>query len=226
MLKINKQESYKKSWMVELRKTFFKSKEAVETFQKVGLTYENAMWYNDYEAFLRTTKKTSDKDSKAEIQNLLRLVLPNGEQYITYDMAETKYDNLGNRKTFYRHSLGLFHVPVPDYKIRMNQDYEKETYTAGYSMMETGYALHFTAKKADELRKYCTEKTAFLISLGGYREGRRIRCDDFESWKTANALELNRFGHAANAHEKQLMLDEKNGLVHQGHQLTTGRPYS
>lgn len=82
--------------MVELRKTLFKSKEAVEAFEKLGLTYNNEMWDNDYEAFLRTTKKTSGKDAKAEIQNLLRLVLPNGEQYIIYDLAETRYDNLGN----------------------------------------------------------------------------------------------------------------------------------
>ena len=46
--------------MVELRKTFFKSKESEEAFAKVGLTYENSIWDNDYEAFVRTTKKTSD----------------------------------------------------------------------------------------------------------------------------------------------------------------------
>lgn len=58
--------------MVELRKTFFKSKESVDAFQKVGLTYENSPWDNDYESFVRTTRKTADKDAKAEIQNLIR----------------------------------------------------------------------------------------------------------------------------------------------------------
>lgn len=212
--------------MVELRKTFFKSKEGVEAFSKVGLPYENAMWDNDYEAFLRTTKKTTEKDAKAEIQNLLRMALPNGEQYIVYDLAETRYDNLGNRKQFFRSNIGLFHSPVPEYKIRMNDDYEKETYTAGYTDIETKYSIPFTVKKADELQKLCSDKTAYLISLGRYKEGRRIRCDSFEDWKEGEPLELNRFGHRASAHEKQLMLDEKDGLVNQGHQLTTGRPYS
>jgi hypothetical protein len=212
--------------MVELRKTFFKSKEGVEAFSKVGLPYENSAWDNDYEMFLRTTKKTSEKDAKAEIQNLLRMILPNGEQWISYDMTETRHDNLGNRKMFYRSNIGLYHIPVPEYKIRMNEDYEKETYTAGYTDIETGYNIPFTAKKADELHKFCTDKTAYLITLGGYKAGRRIGCDSFENWKEGEPLELNRFGHKANAHEKQLMLDEKNGLVHQGHQLTTGRPYS
>jgi len=132
--------------MVELRKTFFKSKEGVEAWSKVDLPYEHAAWDSDYDSFLRITKKTPEKDAKSEIHNLLRMSLRNGEQYICYDMTETRYDNLGNRKKFYRSNLGLFHVPIPDYQMRMNADYERERFTAGYSMMEVGYSIPFSAK--------------------------------------------------------------------------------
>ena len=53
----------------------------------------------------------------------------------------------------------------------MNEDYEKDTYTAGYTDIETCYSMPFTAKKADELYKLCTDKTAFMISLGSNPTG-------------------------------------------------------
>lgn len=157
--------------------------------------YEPSPWDNDYETFLRTTRKASEnKDAKQEIQNLLRIVVPNGEgEFIVHDLAETCYDSLGNEKKFYRHSLGLFHRPVPEYKIRMNEDYEKETYTAGYNDMRTEYSIPFTTKKADELHKISTDKTAYLISLGRYKEGRRIRCDNFEKCLCSIGLATKRF---------------------------------
>jgi hypothetical protein len=70
---------------------------------------------------------------KAVIQNLLRLVLPSGEEYIIYDQTDIRQDPLGNIKRFYRSGLGTYPIPIPRYEMRINEEmgYEKEKVAAG-----------------------------------------------------------------------------------------------
>jgi hypothetical protein len=88
------------------KQDYFKSPEGVKEFEKLNLTYEDEMWDDAYDAFLKLTKRTPAKEVEREIHNMLRVVLPNGKQYIIHDMTETRKDPIGNIKKFYRNGLG------------------------------------------------------------------------------------------------------------------------
>jgi hypothetical protein len=123
---------------------FFKSSEGEVEYKKLGLKYPRTMMDDWYEKFLRLTKNTKKEDHKIYIGNMMRHILANGEEYIIHDMRETKYDPLGNRKTFYRGGIGKYAIPLPRWEIKVNPEegYAKEKYIAGIDMIETGYPLY------------------------------------------------------------------------------------
>ena len=70
------------------KQDYFKSPEGVKEFEKLNLTYEDEMWDDAYDAFLKLTKRTPEKEVEREIHNMVRVVLPNGKQYIIWQKQE------------------------------------------------------------------------------------------------------------------------------------------
>ena len=56
-----------------------KSPEGVAEYKRIGQSYEDELWDQNYDKFLNLTKRTPAKEAKMEIQNMSRLVLPTGE---------------------------------------------------------------------------------------------------------------------------------------------------
>jgi hypothetical protein len=77
--------------------------------------------------------------------------------------------------------------------------------------LEIGYSIPFTAKKADELYKYCTPSTSYLIQKEGYKQGQQRHVDSFTDWKEGKVEHLLRFGHKASSYEEQILSDEQIG---------------
>lgn len=77
---------------IDLRRTLFKSKEGQKAFEEAGLKdlYLNEQFDTWYEKFLKECRTTQEKDVIQEVQSMLRIVLPNGEQYIVYGETETR----------------------------------------------------------------------------------------------------------------------------------------
>lgn len=193
------------------RKTFFKSEEGVKAFQDVGLPYEDERWDLDYAEFLKKTRTTPEKDRVRVIQNLQRVVAPDGKEYLVYDLSEQAADALGNRLSTYRGSLGCYHKPIPKYAIEVNTETgEKEKVTKGVDQIEECYSIPFTKEAVQKVEKYITEKTQFILNRkkGSFR---KITIDSLDDFKLGPIEHLSRFGHRASDYEKQILAEEKMG---------------
>jgi hypothetical protein len=212
------------------RKSFFKSKEGTEAFKEVGLEYRSEMWDQHYDDFLQKIRRTPEKDRVRKIQTLKRVVLTEGEeseQYIVHDLLEEGKDPLGNVKAFYRGGIGCFHIPIPKYVLKVNDDGDKERVTSGIEGLKIGYSIPFTKENIERISKYVTKNTQFVIALGNQgSHTKRITVNTLEDLKLGEAEELVRFGHRASDYEKQVLADEKQGKYqHYTPPLNPGRQY-
>lgn len=199
---------------------FCKSDEAVAAYKKIGLSYPDEIYDRQYDSYLQETSKSPAKENKIKYQNVVRVVLPSGQQYIVHDQTDIRLDKIGNVKSFYRSGIGKHPVPTPQYSIQIDQEdgYSKKRVLSGVSSIEIVLSIPFNEKTADEIYKYCTGKTQYTIQKGE-NKGHRITVDSFEDFKKGEVEELLRFGHIANKVERQLLEEEKSGK-------TTVRPYS
>jgi hypothetical protein len=81
---------------------YYRSAEGKAAYKTINMPYPEEPWDAAYDKFLKLTKNTKEKDVKREIHNMKRLILESGESYIIHDMTETRFDPLGNVKTFQR----------------------------------------------------------------------------------------------------------------------------
>lgn len=197
----------------EARFDFFKSPEGEAEYKKIGVPYPKTLadyWYMQFEKLTKFTKK---EDHKIEIRQMKRFITKEGKEYIIHDMTETKYDPIGNRKTFYRSGIGKYAKPVPRYEIEVipEEGYAKRKKMVSWNECDTCYSIPFNDKNIDKLIKYCDGNTMYIISKQDYQSGRRFSIRSMNDWRNGSVEELLRFGHIASDYEKQILADEKQG---------------
>lgn len=156
-----------------MTRDYFKSPEGLAEYEKINWPYPQEMYDDWYDKFLKLTKNTKEKDYKIYIQNMKRLILKTGEEFILHDMSERKLDPLGNVKTFYRGNVGKYGKPIPHFEIKVNAEegYVKEKYVSHLDMIEDCYSIKYTAENIDRLQKHCDGNTAYSIQKQDYRAG-------------------------------------------------------
>ena len=83
-------------------------------------------------------------------------------EYIVFDLLEKRFDALGNQRTFFRSNIGMFPIPVPQYKMKTDPiAHYSERVTNGVSEIKTGYSILFTKENANKiLKKYNLDITS------------------------------------------------------------------
>jgi hypothetical protein len=192
---------------------YFKSEESLREYEKIGQPYPQETYDKWYDDFLKLTRATKEKDIKIEIHNMKRYILKSGEQYIVHDETTTKFDPLGNRKSFYRGGIGKFPIPIPHYEIKVNPEegYSKAKIITGIDSVDVGYSIPFDKPNIDRLLKYTDGNTQYSISKQDYQSGKRFTIASLHDWIEGDIIELLRFGHIASSYEKQILADEKIG---------------
>jgi hypothetical protein len=192
---------------------YYKSPEGEAEYKKIGLPYPKTLMDYHYMQFLKLTKNTKKEDHKIEIHNMKRFITRDNKEYIIHDMRETKYDPIGNRKTFSRTGIGKYGKPIPKWTIKVlpEEGYEKIKVVEGIEGVDACYSIPFTQKNIDKLVKYCDGNTSYCIAKEDYQSGRRLSIRSLADWKNGTAEHLLRFGHIASDYEKQMLEDEKIG---------------
>ena len=190
---------------------FCRSDEGVKEFKKVGLEYPNDLSDNLYEEYLKQTHKSPKDQTKVEIRNIRRVVLPDGSQYVVHDHEDIRLDMIGNLRTWYRGGIGRYPIPTPHYEIKVDPDtFEKNRVCTGYSSIKCGYSIKWSVRKADELHRLCldtsSEYSSNMITSYAVQRGENkgpsnlITVETFKDWRDAEDIEeLFRFGRIANA---------------------------
>jgi hypothetical protein len=197
-----------------MARDYFKSHEGEAAYKAINWPYPEELYDKAYDHFIKLTKNTKKEEYK-HIQNMKRLVLKSGEEFIVHDIRESKKDPLGNDKSFYRGNIGKYGKPIPHWEIRVNPEegYAKEKYVSHIDRVEDCYSIPFTQENIDKLQKYCdgTTATAYSIEKEDFKAGITVSITSLEDRREGKAEELLRFGHVASSFEKQVLEDEKIG---------------
>lgn len=170
---------------------FYHSPEGENEYKKIGLPYPKTVEDVNYDLFLDKTKRSGDEVNKTQITKMIRVKSsfgsPDGEtneEYIIYDIRETRFDSLGNEVTFTRTNVGRYPIPVAMYRVKRDSQGYEERFTAGVSRIRTGYSIKCDKTNFTKLHKLCldrsSEKTQYLAQIEGEQRKYPIRsAEDF-----------------------------------------------
>lgn len=170
---------------------YYYSPEGEAEYKKIGLPYPKTVEDVNYDLFIEKTKRSGEEQNKTQIIKMNRIRSSFGsydgesnQEYITYDIKETRFDSLGNEISFTRTNIGRYPIPVPMYRIKRDQQGYEEKYTAGVSRIRTGYSIKHDKSNFNKLHKHCldtsSEKTQYLAQLEGEQRKYPVRsADDF-----------------------------------------------
>jgi hypothetical protein len=156
-----------------------KSEEGLKAYQQINYLYPFKMWDQLYENFLKMTEYSTinqeimldckrvqsyyvDEKDNPNIEDEKMLSGEKPREYIVFDLLEKRFDALGNQRTFFRSNIGMFPIPVPQYKMKTDPiAHYSERVTNGVSEIKTGYSILFTKENANKiLKKYNLDITS------------------------------------------------------------------
>lgn len=170
---------------------FYYSPEGENEYKKIGLPYPKTVEDVNYDLFLDKTKRSGDEVNKTQITKMIRVKSSFGsddgesnEEYIIYDIRETRFDSLGNETSFTRTNIGRYPIPVALYRVKRDPQGYEERYTAGVSRIRTGYSIKCDKTSFNKLHKFCldktSEKTQYLAQMEGEQRKYPVRsAEDF-----------------------------------------------
>jgi hypothetical protein len=205
----------------------YKSPESEAAYKEAGLEYPVHQWDKWYADFLKLTRNTKKEDHKMHIQNMRRFIRKSGEEFLIYDMSETKHDPLGNRKQFHRGNLGKYEIvhPRKEVKVDPEEGYAKKVIVTGIDFIEDAYSIPFNKKNVEKLTEYTDGSTSYTISKEDYQSGKRFTVSSYHDWLEGKPEHLLRFGHIASSYEQQVLADEKIGKFQNTPSPTAGVAY-
>ena len=150
---------------------YIESKEGVEEYKKVGLSYPRNAWDNAYREFLKRTPSAEEgneyaKQNYTRILSIGRIRLQGGKEYLGWNQIEVRFDTLGNAENFSRTNLGVY--PKLRFRSVRIEDERglKRTITQPTGEADTAYSLPFTVDNLDKLHKDCTDNSDFELQPG------------------------------------------------------------
>jgi hypothetical protein len=132
--------------------SYFWSEEGQKAWDEIKLPYPKTVWDAKYEQFHGKTKHSPDDLNLATIGNLRR-VLVGEKEYLVFDLTERRVDNLGNDKHYYRSNIGMYSIPIPQYRMVEDAEGYKERKVVGTAGIRTGYSIPFTKENVEKLVK-------------------------------------------------------------------------
>lgn len=179
---------------------YYYSSEGEKAYKDIGLPYPKTVEDINYEMFLDNTKRSSPEVNKTRILNMIRIKSAFGsqnegeatEEYIVFTVKETRYDSLGNEKSFTRTGIGRYPVPIGIYRVRRDEQGYEEKYTAGVSRIYSGYSIKFNKETLKKLHNDCidsgNERTQYYAQVEG--EQRTYPVPSFDDFRDRSFEEL------------------------------------
>jgi phage pi2 protein 07 len=205
--------------------TYCKSKEGEAAYAKIGKQYPTTVFDQVYDNFLKKTAKSPVKENKTIIHRVIRLQTaftapadadiadPEAKEegtlkeFLIYDQQDVRKDPLGNELREYRTNLGRYPIPIPQFRLRKDENGYEEKYVHSLSDVRTGYSLLFTKKNVQDLhRKGCLDRTSgvavtpmnsngfthYMVQKEGERNKTMVR--SYDEFVNGDFEELYRYG--------------------------------
>lgn len=215
---------------------FYRSPEQEAAFKAIGIPHPYRAFDENYDQFLLKTKRCPPELCQVIIRGMTRVQTQSGEEYLVYSITERRFDGLGNEHSFFRSNMGMFHVPIPEYRMRRDAQGYEEKYVHGVRGRRVQYSIPFNKKNVEKLRKHSfkTEKEVVeaaekrknaaeankmipsydpdpneVTRYSLHKAGQRgtMAIDSYEDWLTGSFEDLWRFGHANPTKEERDDLD-------------------
>lgn len=167
---------------------FFRSKKGEEMYQLINKPYENTLKDDQYATFLkRTANSPHSARNRKVVTAMIRELGEDGEEYLRYELKETRYDAIGAEHTEYCPNQGVYPIPVAQPRIEFGENMTtKDVVTGEIIRYDIGYEIPFTKEAADKIHEMAEEKsrahrTTYLVSE--YKGGKRFTVPTYEQFR-------------------------------------------
>lgn len=156
-------------------------------YQQIGRPYENTMKDDQYAAFLKkTTNSPHSARNKKVVTNMIRERADDGNEYLRYEISDTRYDAIGAEWTQYCPNQGVYPIPITQPKIQFGENMSTtEVLSGDIIRYDIGYEISFTKEHVDKIHEMANDrsrnKTEYVVSE--YKGGRRITILSYEDFR-------------------------------------------
>lgn len=172
---------------------FTRSKKGEEMYALIGREYENTLDDNDYAAFLKKTRASPHSNrNKKQVMVMVRIKADDGNEYLKYDLRDTRYDAIGAEWSEYQPNLGVYPIPVANPTIQYGENNTtSEVRTGPIIRYDIGYEIPFSAKEVDEIHAMAndisfTQRTQYILKAGS----KKITVKKYEDFRDRTFDEL------------------------------------
>lgn len=168
-----------------------------QEYSKIGQTYEETEQDKHWKYILKQIE--SDPNKKETIQEMNRISVAPGEEYIVYHHMWEGKNPIGSTVKDAQGNVGVYPRFEPTYERYINED---NTYSQRLISKNTiiGYFIPFTKEKAEELHKLCNDtyarpgmKTAYYVQV---QDGTKITVETYQDWLNGTFDDLMNTGKA------------------------------
>jgi hypothetical protein len=131
---------------------YYWSKEGEKAWKEIGLVYPKTVFDVNEELYHEKTRRSPAELNFAMIHNLRR-VLVGEKEFLVHDFYELRCDNLGNEKHHYKSNVGMYSIPIPQYRMVEDAEGYREKKAVGTVGVRTGYSIPFTKENVEKLVK-------------------------------------------------------------------------
>jgi hypothetical protein len=167
---------------------FFRSKKGEEMYALINKQYENTLKDDQYAEFLRRTAHSPHSArNKKVVTAMIRELGEDGNEYLRYELWDTRYDAIGAEFTEYCPHQGIYPIPVAQPRIEIGENMStREVVSGDIIRYEIGYEIPFTPEAADKIHEMVNERsrstrTSYLVSE--YKGGKRITVISYEDFR-------------------------------------------
>lgn len=167
---------------------FFRSKKGEEEYAKINKPYENTMKDNQYAEFLRKTANSPHSGrNKQVVTAMIRELGEDGNEYLRYELLDTRYDAIGAEFSQYCPHQGIYPIPIAQPKIEFGENMTtREVVTGDIIRYEIGYEIPFSSENVDKIHEMANDRsrsnrTSYIVSE--YKGGKRVTVPTYEDFR-------------------------------------------
>lgn len=196
---------------------YIRSKEGIDAYANVGLTYPPTLQDEDYDSWVKDTNASElpkySKHKPIEVTRITRIKIGENEEYITYNTIEYRLDKALNVTHRTRTGYGTYPNPVAKYAITPG-DYGVQNRTVSEVINnERCYSIPFTPEALDKIRDLGLQfegKVGYSVTSPN---GMRLTVSTYEDLRDGSFEELCAVGHKMSPTEKERWIQEGGAVI-------------
>ncbi|MGH9964950.1 MAG: hypothetical protein ACRD5E_09025 [Nitrososphaeraceae archaeon] len=128
---------------------YWKSKEGIEEYRKIGREYDHTVWDIKFE---ERFKGLDTKKIQTFYNQVYRVKIGDSKEWLVWSATTVAHDGLDNELRFNRAGLGRYPIPQVKYKVQLNElTGEREKKLEGILGMRTGYTTPYSPKNVQKM---------------------------------------------------------------------------